>query len=102
MEIVNVEFRNELLFLDDEYGCLNTEWESQSTPFHFGDPDESIRRIPIVHFSSMVKPWQCSTKEIRNTYPAAHEVFVDLWRRWRCEMIAVAAQIARSPNSTTW
>lgn len=93
MEILNIEFRDELLFLDDEYGCINVEWESRSTPCHFGDPRAAISRIPIVHFSAVGKPWEYSTSEIRELRPDAYDIFFDLWARWRREMKAVLADI---------
>ena len=94
MEIINIEFRSELKFLSDEYGCINKEWESRDADFHFGDPEQSVDRIPIVHFSSVVKPWQSTTDNIREQYPSAHRVFFNLWSHWRGELKEISTQLS--------
>jgi FkbM family methyltransferase len=82
MDIINFEFKNEINFLPDEYGCLNSEWEDINTPFHFGDPEKNFDKINVVHFTALGKPWSYHPKMVRKLRPNAHPIFYDLWEKW--------------------
>ena len=110
MDIINLEFKDEMWFLPDEYGCLNSEWESMDGPFHFGPPEESYRSIKIVHFSAVGKPWFYCPEKVRQLRPHAHPNFYDLWETWwkmrneilRERMEEKVRRIARSFRSQVW
>ncbi len=82
MDIVNVEFKNEIYMLPAEYSCLNSEWEDLDRPFYFGDPEKSFQRIKVVHFTAIGKPWSYRPGTVRRLRPNAHPVFHLLWDRW--------------------
>lgn len=82
MDIINLEFKDEIYFLPDEYACLNSEWAKKEKNFHFGDPDTSLKKIKIVHFSELGKPWYYRPKKVKRLRPNAHPIFYDLWEKW--------------------
>jgi len=82
MDIINLEFKDEFYYLADEYGCLDSEWEDIDVPYHFGNPDESIQRIMIVHFSALGKPWFYRPDKLHKIRSKTHPIFFDLWGKW--------------------
>lgn len=82
MDIINLEFKDELYLVPDEYACLNSEWANKDTKFYFGEPDKSYKKIRIVHFSDLGKPWFYHPKKVRRLRPNAHPVYYDLWEKW--------------------
>ncbi len=95
MDIINHEFSAEILVMEDIYGCLNSEWADTNKEYHFGDPEASILKIPIVHFSAVGKPWYFNIEEIREALPNAHPIFFNIWRVWRREYINLEKNISR-------
>lgn len=82
MDIINLEFKDEIHFLADEYGCLNSEWSSAAGPFHFGNPERARRLAKLVHFSHLGKPWFWRPKDAYRLLPTAHPLFHELWAQW--------------------
>ena len=82
MEIINLEFKDEIHFLADEYGCLNSEWCSATGPFHFGDAERARRLAKLVHFSHLGKPWFWRPEDAYRLLPTAHPLFHELWAHW--------------------
>lgn len=82
MDIINLEFKEEMYYLSDEYGCLNSEWENNETPYHFGNPDKNYERIKVVHFTAIGKPWFYHPDKICQLRPNTHPKFLDLWEKW--------------------
>jgi lipopolysaccharide biosynthesis glycosyltransferase len=82
MNIINLEFKDEIYFLADEYGCLNSEWCSATHQFHFGDPERARRLAKLVHFSHLGKPWFWRPEDAYRLLPMAHPVFHELWAQW--------------------
>ncbi len=82
MDIINLEFKNEIHYLPDEYGCLNSEWEDKDHAFHFGSPEKNYEKIKIVHFSALGKPWFYHPDRISLLRPNSHPIFRVLWEKW--------------------
>ncbi|MGA7872175.1 MAG: glycosyltransferase [Candidatus Binatus sp.] len=82
MNIINLEFDDEIHFLADEYGCLNSEWCSATGPFYFGDAERARRMAMLVHFSHLGKPWFWRPEDAYRLLPTAHPIFHDLWADW--------------------
>jgi len=82
MEVINLEFKDELHYLPDEYACLNTEWEDRDKPYHFGDPKNSINTIKLVHFTAVGKPWRYQPKLLQKMRPRMDMLFLDIWDKW--------------------
>lgn len=81
-EIINLEFEDEIRFLADEYGCLNSEWSSRTGPFQFGDAERARRMAKLVHFSHLGKPWFWRPEDAYRLLPTAHPIFHELWANW--------------------
>ena len=85
MDIVNQEFlynSNDLHILPPVYGCLNSEWEDRYSRFYFGDPDKSLDKIKLVHYTALGKPWSYKPSEVKKMRPNAHPIFYCLWEKW--------------------
>lgn len=82
MNIINLEFADEIHFLADEYGCLNSEWSSATGPFHFGDAERARQIAMLVHFSHLGKPWFWRPEDAYRLLPTAHPIFHELWADW--------------------
>jgi alpha-N-acetylglucosamine transferase len=82
MDIINLEFKDEIYLIPDEYACLNSEWADRDTKFYFGEPEKSYEKIKIVHFSDLGKPWFYHPKKVRRFRPNAHPIYYDLWEKW--------------------
>ncbi len=98
MEIVNLEFLNDIYYLPDEYACLNSEWEDRDAPHHFGVPSATHRTVKLMHFTALGKPWSYSPAKVRRLRPNADPVFYDYWERWwrvREQLIAGSPFISR-------
>lgn len=105
MSIINLEFKDEIHFLPDEYGCLNSEWSSAKGPFHFGDPERARRLAKLVHFSHLGKPWFWRPEDAYRLLPAAHPLFHELWAQWwelRHEILGDAAMVPFSQRFRLW
>jgi alpha-N-acetylglucosamine transferase len=85
MDIVNVEFRDEMCYLPATVACLNSEWEPADGPFYFGDPEKRFREVKVVHFTALGKPWFYEPTEVKQLRPSAHPRFYWLWERWWLE-----------------
>lgn len=83
MDIINEEFQDEIQTLPDDAFCLNSEWEEEGRPGFFADKDEAYRKVAVVHFTALGKPWSFTTEEVRRLRPDAHPVFYELWEKWR-------------------
>jgi hypothetical protein len=82
MEMINVEFANEIHTLPDAIVALNSEWEDIHRPSYFADPKEGYRKVWVVHFTALGKPWSYSVEQARRLRPDAHPVFHELWEKW--------------------
>jgi len=82
MEIINLEFEDELHYLPDDYACLNSEWEDMNEPYHFGNPEESINNIKLVHFTAVGKPWHYHPNLLHQKRPRMHPQFFNIWNKW--------------------
>jgi hypothetical protein len=105
MSIINLEFKDEIHFLPDEYGCLNSEWSSATGPFHFGDPLRARRLAKLVHFSHLGKPWCWRPEDAYRLLPTAHPLFHELWAQWwqlRQEILGDATIVPFSQRFRQW
>ena len=82
MDIINLEFKEEIHYLSDEYGCLNSEWEDKDFTYHFGNPENSHEKIRVVHFTALGKPWLYHPDKVCYLRPNAHPKFRILWEKW--------------------
>jgi len=82
MDIINIEFKKEIYYLPDEYGCLNSEWEDKNSACHFENPEKSYKDIYLVHFSALGKPWFYHPDKILLLRPNAYPGFYILWKKW--------------------
>jgi len=82
MDIINLEFKDEIYYLPDEYGCLNSEWEDKDFTYHFGNPEKNSEKIKVVHFSALGKPWFYHPDKVDYLRPNAHPRFRILWEKW--------------------
>lgn len=91
MDIINLEFGDDLEWLPDGYLCLNSEYGDCERPTYFGDPAESYGRVKLIHFSDLGKPWFYRPEQVRKLRPNAHPQFYTAWEEWwklRDEVIA--------------
>lgn len=98
MDIINLEFEEEIFYLPDEYACLNSEWEDTEKPFHFGKPEKSYGRMQVVHFTALGKPWWYHPDKVRRLRPNAHPILYELWEKWwlvREQVIEESSPISR-------
>jgi len=82
MDILNIEFKDEIAPLPPDYLCLDSEWVEKDGKFCFGDPQETYNRVKLVHFSAFTKPWYFHPKKLRRLCPDAHPIFYELWDTW--------------------
>jgi hypothetical protein len=82
MELVNAEFAGEIETLPDGMVALNSEWEDLRRPGYFRDPEDGYRKVSVVHFTALGKPWLYTVSEARRLRPHAHPIFHELWEKW--------------------
>ena len=83
MDILNKEFAGEIDTLPRDTFSLNSEWEHQDKPGWFGNPQQALKQVSVVHFSALGKPWFYSTAEAKIRRQQAHPEFFELWDRWQ-------------------
>lgn len=82
MDILNLEFRDEVHTLPQEYFALNSEWEEGSGRYCLGGQEERYAACRLIHFTALGKPWTHAPDAVRRLRPRAHPHFHELWERW--------------------
>jgi len=83
MDIVNLEFGNEIRTLPESCFSLNSEWEDLERPCFWSNPYEACSEVSVVHFTALGKPWTYSMDEVRRLRPRAYQPFYDQWQLWQ-------------------
>ena len=84
MDILNTEFKDEILVLPNEYALLNNLWDRTdlSIGYKFGPKYSKLEKEAFfVHFSLLGKPWNFP-KVDHSLRPSAKPFFWSLYVRW--------------------
>lgn len=98
MEIINYAFKDDICFLPQEMTILNSEWEDRNQSFRFGDSQQTLNSVCMIHFTGLGKPWYFHPKWIRHLRPEAYPIFYNLWQTWwsiREEIICQSPPVTR-------
>ncbi len=82
MDIVNLEFGEEIQALPATYACLDSEWIRLNGPFYFNPPDIARSEIKLVHFTHLGKPWFYRPAWMRHLLAQPHPQLAEVWSRW--------------------
>jgi alpha-N-acetylglucosamine transferase len=82
MDIVNREFGGEIRTLPADLTCIDSEWEDARRAGYFADAADAYRRVSVVHFTALGKPWSYPLDQVRRLRPHAHAPFYDLRHAW--------------------
>ncbi|KAI1612419.1 nucleotide-diphospho-sugar transferase [Exophiala viscosa] len=98
MDLINTEFKGEILLLPPQFLALNSHWETGMVPkwsdykqesavYDAGviDPLTSIFHDDVysLHFTALGKPWSFTVRSVHKLRPKAHPLFAEQFLLWR-------------------
>ncbi|KAJ3056077.1 hypothetical protein HK097_008205 [Rhizophlyctis rosea] len=92
MDVINDEFRHQMVILPAKYCSINSVWEISTPPiFATVAPaadnatrlyEYYLREAVVAHFSALGKSWSFTREQAERLKPDAHPVFWELYGRW--------------------